>query len=300
MNELLDDSNADFHNKMAAFLTISIMEHALDRPDLQAKHVHAMDRYMENRGSMSVLVSRTVDGEYLLDPPWFVGHFMFESTPNYSSEGFKSILRRFMHSLQRIKTWAEKFATPTPTAEPLEQQKPTFSLLRIYLEWVLELYFIKMLDISPSLKCGALHLLLGMCLTQVTYKYDRVTSLAFLERAQSCFRESSSQPISSIPVKGQLSAGAAGTMMGYIRYAIRPKDNESEVEISQACVDALRLLPLISPQTRYVLARDLRDCTLAAVDGIAEDCFTDQFLRELSSEIDSAWTAKKRATNIRQ
>lgn len=298
MNELLDDSNANFHNMMAAFLTISIMEHALDRPDLQAKHVHAMDRYMENRGSMSVLVSRTVNGEYLLDPPWFVGHFMFESTPDYSDQGFKAILRRFMYSLQRIKTWATNLTTLTLNAERSKQHKSTFSLLQIYLEWVLDRYFSKMMDTTSGLKCGALHLLLGMCLTQAIYNYDYTTSLKFLERAQSIFEESSSHGISRYPVKGQLSAGAAGTMMGYIRYAIAPRDNEKEVEISQACVDALRLLPLISPGTRLVLARDLRDCALATVDGIPENCFTDQFMRALGEEIDSAWTAKKTAGRV--
>lgn len=293
MNELLGDAHAGFHNKMAAFLTISIMEHALNRPDLQAKHVHAMDRYMESRGSMSILVSRTFNGEYLLDPPWFVAHFMFDSTPDYSNQGFRSILRRFMYTIQRIRTWALDQAPPYSNTQTSEEQHSTFSLLRTYLEWVLEAYFTQKPDISCSLKCGPLHFLLGMCLTQVVYKYDRITSRHFLERAQSCFRESSSSGISRSPDKGQLSPGAAGTMMGYIRYAILPKDNENEVEISQACVDALRLLPLISPQTRLVLARNLSECALAAVDGVTEDCFTDQFLNSLSEEIDRSWTVKK-------
>lgn len=293
MNEELSDKNASFRQKVMSFLTLSLIETSLGQLDLQAKHVNALHKFIQDNGGMLRILSELCPANLADDLPGILIQHLSEHVPIADISVLEDTISQFIQVLRDTKEWASKIpVTGAAIARELQTGEEDFPRLRNYLDSLVE--YLNRDDLSPRVPQGIFHCMFGnLMLHQVGYDWDAPTSLGFLAGTEKCLAANKKSMQREVLFSNifWVQGATSATLLNSVHSEISEPVKAKEISVLQGTYASLRAVALLSPRIRTRIAQSIAACILAAIRPIQDDLLKECFLQVIAEDIRKNWRA---------
>ena len=264
MNRMLSTTETPFLLQVSGLFQLVVMEKVFEARDILVRHLQALYQLIEASGGLARFHPSKKGFGPDLGVSFVTAFFVFAEIPIEgcgNPQKTLSGLATAVESFRFLQITANKAAeSNTPLS------KPHLSSLRVYVDWLLSTYLTKQ-DVPFQYAAGALGFILNLGISQTAYDLDRASSIRFLRYTERSM-EMSRQPCQlNSHCSLEVFPCNAIWLLGHVRRCILPVGHEQEVEIAQATLDLLKILPFLSCQSRLKLAQVCAKVAFAVVDG---------------------------------
>ncbi|KIV98276.1 hypothetical protein PV10_01943 [Exophiala mesophila] len=304
---LRDDADVD--DQLCGLLCLQLAEHATGRPDLQAVHLKAMHQLVHRHGGMKTFFGPNTHTTSMIEPATYATHYTlakFEALPG--EDVFHEIESNFIRHLRQIRVWTlhvqglevEAPLIPAPTTQEFSENRSGVIEITAYLQSATDEY-LRNSDAPYHQAAGIFYLLFSVCITFAATELDIASTTSFLKSLQVAMQESfRATDLQSDIARTERPKGGNGlhsyVLAGVIAQLRRRlasiaghsgtwDGHEREVEISEACINTMKIFPSLSYGTRLKLSRGLlRSISVVGQRTLAE-YFGDADLDDLHHEL---------------
>lgn len=294
MLEILKKAESPFSTKISGLFQLILIEQVFCESNLQVQHLRALDQLLELRGGLQQYDACAAGFDLNPGVSFVTSFFAFTEIPLTNSTTFDSIIGRFSHSLGKLHTLNDFSVTRASTTNPTLD-------LQIYVERLLYIY-LRHPSTPYRQRAGAFGFVFSLAMSLVAYELTEAAIWQFLIRLEQCMQASKGVlsghpdllcPIDSIPC-------SAMWLLGYVRSCTLLVQKEKETEISQASVDALRLLSYISTEDSHHLAKSIARSVFGIsgkTSSVFDETKVEGLIRELRSKAQQMDNCSKQASN---
>lgn len=303
VSQLLYDPERSFHGKVEGMNQLANMALYLGALKEHEEHIQAMYRYILSWGGFQRFLYDKIPVQGVLDLAFYTSNLMYIRIPIMSQEDLTTTLDNVVASFDQARCWSAQFQ---PIGDHDHSGSPRMVNLRLYLDWLIDTYLSNS-NTRHHLIVGALNFIHSLCMSAVIYNYDRWTAGYFLDQVEASMQQHSqaqrqsprsgrvmgSTAVDLVPVSHIVRAGAC--MLSYVRRLVVPNlsTRREEVELCEASLGLIRLVPLMSRFSIMSLATELKRCTFCVIepnnDAAGRGIFNEGFLQYLRFEIEEAW-----------